>query len=127
MSVSNVDRDDSRGNSPSRLGAGTETSIPQNLSSMAAALWNFSWMDANLFRVFASGAIYRRKGDFGGYSRGPHHSQARPEVGQHHGMVWPPPGSSLSPLWTPSSCQKIGTLAFVSSNSENISLSNYLE
>jgi hypothetical protein len=76
------------------------------LSSMAAALRNFSWMDASLFRVFVSEAIYRRKGDVGGRPRGPHHSQAQPEVRPRHSIVWPPPGSSLSPLWTPSSCQK---------------------
>jgi hypothetical protein len=101
-----VDGDGSGGNSPSRQGAGTETSVPRNWSSMAAALWNFSWMDADLFRVFTSGAIYRRKGDVRGHLRGPHHMVARPEVGQRHPMVWPPPDSSLSPLWTPSSCQK---------------------
>jgi hypothetical protein len=42
-----VDRDGSRGNSPSRQGAGTETSIPQNWSSTAAALRNFIWENAN--------------------------------------------------------------------------------
>jgi hypothetical protein len=54
MGVSNVDEDGggvdgdgSEGNSPSRQGAETETAIPQNLSSMAAALWNFLWMDAD--------------------------------------------------------------------------------
>jgi hypothetical protein len=36
-----VDGDGSRGNSLSRQGAGTEISVPQNLSSMAAVLWNF--------------------------------------------------------------------------------------
>jgi hypothetical protein len=68
---------------------------------MAAALWNFSWMDTDPFRVFASRAIYRRKCDVRGRPRGPHHVVARPEVGSRHTMVWPPPGSSLSPLWTP--------------------------
>jgi hypothetical protein len=42
-----VDGDDSGGNSPSRQGAGTETSVPQNWSSMAAALRNFLWMEAD--------------------------------------------------------------------------------
>jgi hypothetical protein len=69
-------------------------------------LRNFSWIEASFFRVFASEAIYRSKGDVGGHPRGPHHSQAWPEVGSRHGMVWPPPGSSPSPLWTPSLCQK---------------------
>jgi hypothetical protein len=54
MGISNVDEDGggvdgdgSRGNFPSRQGAGTETSVPQNWSWMAAALRNSSWMDAD--------------------------------------------------------------------------------
>jgi hypothetical protein len=39
---SGVDGDGSEGNSPSRQGARTETSVPRNWSSMAATLWNFS-------------------------------------------------------------------------------------
>ena len=64
---------ESTGNSPSRQGAETEISVPRNLSSMAAELRNFSWMETDSFRVFASGAIYRRKGDVGGRLMGPHH------------------------------------------------------
>ena len=48
-----VDGDGSGGNSPSRQGAGTETSVPRNLSSTAAELQNFSWIDDRVFRVFA--------------------------------------------------------------------------
>jgi hypothetical protein len=84
-----VDGDGSRGNSSSRQGARTETSVPRNWSSMAAALWNFSWMDADLFRVFMLEGIYRQKGDVRGRKRGP---------------VWLPPGPPLSLLWTRSSC-----------------------
>jgi hypothetical protein len=98
---SGFDGDGSEGNSLSQLGARTETSVPQNWSSMAAVLWNFSWMGADPFRVFASRAIYRQKGNVRGRSRGPHHVMARPEVGLRHPMAWPPPGSSPSPLWTP--------------------------
>jgi hypothetical protein len=47
-----VDGDGSGGNSPSRQGAEKEISIPQNLSSMAAALRKFLWMEAFSFRVF---------------------------------------------------------------------------
>jgi hypothetical protein len=61
-----VDGDGSGGNSPSRQGAGIETSVPRNLSLMVAALRNFSWKDADLFRVFASERIYRPKGDVRG-------------------------------------------------------------
>jgi hypothetical protein len=39
--------DGSGGNSPSQQGARTETSIPQNWSSMVAALWNFIWKNAD--------------------------------------------------------------------------------
>jgi hypothetical protein len=42
-----VDGDGSGDNSPSRQGAGTETYVPRKWSSMAAALQNFSWIDAN--------------------------------------------------------------------------------
>jgi hypothetical protein len=109
---SGVDGDGSGGNSLSRQGAEIKTSVPQNLSSMAVALRNFSWMEASSSRVFALGAIYRWKGDVGGCSRGPHRSQAWPGMGLRHGMVWPPPGSSLSPLWTPSLCQKNRNFGF---------------
>jgi hypothetical protein len=40
--VIGVDGFGSGGTSPSRQGAGTETSVPQNWSSIAAALRNFS-------------------------------------------------------------------------------------
>jgi hypothetical protein len=73
-----VDGDGSRGNSLSWQGAGIETSIPQNWSSVAAALRNFSWMDANSSRFFASEAIYRQKGNVRGHPRGPHHDLVRP-------------------------------------------------
>jgi hypothetical protein len=42
-----VDGDGSRGTSLSWQGAGTETSIPQNWSSMAVALRNFSGKNAD--------------------------------------------------------------------------------
>jgi hypothetical protein len=59
---SNGDGDGSGGNSPSCQDAGTETSIPRNWSLMVAALWNFSWMETDRFRVFMSEGFYRRKG-----------------------------------------------------------------
>jgi hypothetical protein len=43
------DGDGSTGTSLSRQGAGTETSVPRNWSSMAAALWNFIWENTDLF------------------------------------------------------------------------------
>jgi hypothetical protein len=42
-----TDGDGSEGTSPSRQGAGIETSTPQNLSSMAEALWNCSGKNAD--------------------------------------------------------------------------------
>ena len=89
-----VDGDGSGGNSPSRQGAGTEISVPRNLSLMAAELRNFSWMEADSFRVFASGAIYRRKGEVGGHPGGPHHVVARP--GGARAATWC--GCLLGPL-----------------------------
>ena len=41
-----VDGDGSGGNSPSRQGARTETSVPRNWSSMVVARRNFSWTEA---------------------------------------------------------------------------------
>jgi hypothetical protein len=107
-----VDGDGSGGNSLYWQGARTETSVPRNWSSMAAMLQNFSWIDTRQFRVFASKAFYRRKGDVRGHPRGPHHVVARLEAGPHHPMVWPPPGSSPSLLWTPSSCQQNRNFGF---------------
>jgi hypothetical protein len=45
--VMETDGDGSGGTSPSWQGAGTETSIPQNLSSMAAELRNCSGKNAD--------------------------------------------------------------------------------
>jgi hypothetical protein len=45
--VMETDGDGSGGTSPSRQGARTETSVPQNLSSMAAALRNYFGKNAN--------------------------------------------------------------------------------
>jgi hypothetical protein len=56
-----VDGDGSGGNSLSQQGARTETSVPQNWSSIAAALQNFSWTDADSFRVFASEIFIGRR------------------------------------------------------------------
>jgi hypothetical protein len=125
-----VDEDGSRGNSSSRQGARTETSVSRNWSSTVAALRNFSWMETELFRVFVSERFYRRKGDVKGWPGGPHHTLAQPEGGGGGAPLggvaatWPSP----SLLWTMSSCRKkIGGLAFVSSNSENISCITFLK
>jgi hypothetical protein len=45
--VVETDGDGSGGTSPSRQGAGTENSVPQNLSSMAVELRNYSRKNAD--------------------------------------------------------------------------------
>jgi hypothetical protein len=57
-----TDGDGSGGTSPSRQGAGIETSIPQNLSSTPTALRNCSGKNGDCFRVFCREALYRRRG-----------------------------------------------------------------
>jgi hypothetical protein len=96
-----VDGDGSGGNSPSRQAAETETFVPQTSSSMVAALRNFSWMDADSFRVFTSMTIYRRKGGVRGWPGGPHHTLARLEGGAPPGGVgasWPSSVSALDSI-----------------------------
>jgi hypothetical protein len=51
--------DGSGGTSLSRQGVGTGSSVPQNLSSMAAALRNCSGNFADCLRVFRPEAFYR--------------------------------------------------------------------
>jgi hypothetical protein len=122
-----VDGDGSGGNSPSRQGAGIKTFVPRNWSSMAAVLRNFSWKDAGLFRVFTTEAFYRRKGDVRGWTRGPHLVVVRP------GGPAPPSGVaaswplSVSALDSVFMSEKIGGLAFVLSNSKNISCITFLK
>jgi hypothetical protein len=74
--------DGSRGTSPSRQGAGIETSVPQNLSLTAAALQNCSGKNADWFRVFRPKAFYRRKGIVRGGPGWSHHQGARPVGGR---------------------------------------------
>jgi hypothetical protein len=52
--VMKTDGDGSGGTSPSRQGAGTETYVRRNLSSMAAALRNCSGNFVDCFRVWTS-------------------------------------------------------------------------
>jgi hypothetical protein len=57
--VDGVDGDGSGGTSLSQQGAPIESSVPQNWSSTAAALWNFTGRNADSFRVFTTEALYR--------------------------------------------------------------------
>ena len=96
-----VDGDCSGGNSPSRRRAGTETSVPRNLSSMAAALRNSFWSMTWCFRVYASGGINRRRGDVGGPPRGSNHLAARPGAQPREHVVWRPWASPWLALLAP--------------------------
>jgi hypothetical protein len=57
-----TDGDGSGGTSPSRQGAGTETSVPQNSSVAAAELQNSFSKITDYFRVFHPEAFYRQRG-----------------------------------------------------------------
>jgi hypothetical protein len=93
---------------------------------MVAALWNFSWMDSDSSRVFASEGIYRRKGNVRGHPGRPHHLVAQPGGAPPHDVASPWP-SSISPLDSFFVLEKIGGLTFVSSNFENISCVTFLK
>jgi hypothetical protein len=90
-----TDGDGSGGTSPSRKGAGTETSVPQNLSAMAAELQNSSRNFVDSFRVFHWEATYRQRGVVrrrpGGLTTG-----GRGQGLGHAPSWW---GWPLAPLW----------------------------
>jgi hypothetical protein len=54
-----TDGDGSGGTSPSRQGAGIETSVSRNSSATAAELRNCFWKIAESLRVFCPEALYR--------------------------------------------------------------------
>jgi hypothetical protein len=94
-----TDGDGSGGTSPSRHGAGTETSVPQNSSTAASELRNSFWKFADSLRVFHPEASYSRRGIVRGQPGAPHTRVARPGPGLHHLCVRAasgPPSSSLS-------------------------------
>ena len=80
----------SGGTSPSRRRAGTETSVPRNLSSRWRRLWNFSRIVAYVVRVFATEALNRRKGKVRGGLGTPDTRAARPLLGRAATMCGPP-------------------------------------
>jgi hypothetical protein len=73
--------DGSGGTSPSRQGAGTETSVPRNSSVVVVELWNSSGNFADCSRVFHPEASYRRRGVVRSGPGGPHHRWAWPGPG----------------------------------------------
>jgi hypothetical protein len=84
-------------------------------------------MDTGPFRVFASEAFYRRKGDVRGHPRGPHHTVVRPEGGAPPYGVAASVPSSVAALDSVIVSGKIGGLAFISSDFENISCTTFLK
>ena len=66
-------------------------------------------------RVYASGVIYRRRGDVGGCSRQPRHRRARATPGPCPAMAWWPWSPTPSPVWTSCSPRNIidGAIRFV--------------
>jgi hypothetical protein len=99
-----------------RRTSGPSRSCVNDGGGLQYVLWKIDWV----FRVFPSRRIYRQKGGVRRWARWPLHLVVWPGARPHHPMVWPAPGSPLSLLWTLSRVGKIGTLAFVSSNSKNI-------
>jgi hypothetical protein len=86
------------------------------------------WKTDRVLRVFPSRRIYRRKGGVRRWARWPHHLVAWARDRPRHPMVRLPAGPpSVSALDSVSYREKIGTLAFVSYNSENISFVNFLK
>jgi hypothetical protein len=82
--VMKTDGDGSRGTSPSRQGAGIETSVPQNSSTTAAELRNCFGKNVDSPRVFRLEASYRRRSIVRGKPGPPHTMVVRPGPGPHH-------------------------------------------
>jgi hypothetical protein len=126
--VMETDGDGFGGTSPSRQGAGTETSVPRNLSSAAVELWNSFWKIADSPRVFYPEASYMRRGVVRRQPGWSHNGWARPGVGPRPPIVWAAPGppSGSRSVFGPLS-GKIRLLELVLSNSENISCVAFLK
>jgi hypothetical protein len=118
----------SGGDSPLRQGAGKSFwTLPISRRRRRRLAVCFMEIDRAL-QVFPSRGIYRRKGGIRRWTRGPHQAPARPGGGPRHGGGC---GRTLAPLRLRFRLRlvsgKIGTLAFVSSNSENISCVAFLK
>jgi hypothetical protein len=86
------------------------------------------WKIDQALRVFSLKRIYRRKGGVRRWARWPHHLVARAWGRPRHPMVRLPAGPPLRLCFgLHLVLGKIGTLAFVSSNSENISYVAFLK
>jgi hypothetical protein len=90
-----TDGDGSEGTSLSWQGAGTKTSIPQNLVVVVAALQNCSGKNADCLRVFCWEASYRQRGIVRRRPGWSHNRWAQPGARPRPPIVWaapsPPP------------------------------------
>jgi hypothetical protein len=80
-----------------------------------------------VFRFSSPRRIYRRKGGARRWARWPHYLVAWARGWPHHPMVWLAPGSPHLCFGLRLVSEKIGTSAFVSSNSEDISCVAFLK
>jgi hypothetical protein len=101
-----IDEDGSGGTSPSRQGAGTETSVPQNSSAAAAGLQNSFWKFVDSFRVFYREASYRRRGIVRSGPGWPHLGWAWPGAGPRPPVVCLASGPSPALVWSSSSVRE---------------------
>jgi hypothetical protein len=85
------------------------------------------WKIDQVLRVFSLRRIYWQKGDVRGWARWPHHLVVWARGRLHHPMVWSPLGSPRLCFGLRLVSEKIGTLAFVSPNSKNISYITFLK
>jgi hypothetical protein len=95
-----TDGDGSGGTFPSRQGAGTETSVPRNSSTVAAELRNSFWKFADSLRVFRPEALYRRRGVVRRQPGAPHTRVARPGPRPHHLCVRVASGPPPALFWS---------------------------
>jgi hypothetical protein len=66
--------------SPLRQGAGRASGPSRSWDDDGGGLQYVSWKSVRALRVFPSKGNYRQKGDFRGWTRGPHHLVVRPGV-----------------------------------------------
>jgi hypothetical protein len=85
------------------------------------------WKIDRVVRVFSPRRIYRRKGGVRRWARWPHHLVARARGRPRHPMVRLPAGPLRLCFGLRLVSRKIGTSAFVSSNSKNIFCVTFLK
>ena len=122
-----VDGDGSGGNSPSRQGARTETSVPRMSSATATVLRNFSWISAR-FLGFSRDGEYMAGRARSVAAQGAHTTPRRgPRAGC--AQVWC--GHPVAPLRLLFGLRLryviLGTLAFIRFRSENIFCVTFLK